>query len=508
MELEAGSLKGPGDPRPVFSMECPWPHQLFDGLTEALLYFMIVFSPWAFGATQEWSMNVMDACGYALGALLAAKWSLRLMTDWQPLRWGMALADEDDPRPSRSAGTFTKILAALTVLVLAYCVVSAVNARAVWLPHAYRFEYYPCIDWLPHSYDLTRTWQAFWHYLACAMSFWALRDWLLTRTEEEESANRDDALKSARRRGLILPPRLQRLLWVLCLNGAVLALEGVLQRTSGTSKLLWLVEPGINKTADAQFGPYAYRSNAAQYFTLVWPVALGFWWVRHQAAQHERRARATYHLLLPCTMLMAACPLISLSRAGAVVGVAGLVIALLTLAFLPRESGWKVKLGVLAFLAVIAALGWYIGWEELAKRFQKTGMDFEVGRGEMWKLALQMIRDYPVLGTGPGTFESLYQMYRGSVDNYWPAQLHNDWLEMMITFGAVGLAMIAAALLAVLVRCYYRGGIRVHRVFAMFVWLAVGGCLAFGAVDFPFQIYSIVFLFIVHCAILSSVSRA
>ena len=32
-----------------------------------------------------------------------------------------------------------------------------------------------------------------------------------------------------------LPGRLRRLLWVMCINGALLALEGVLQRTSGSS---------------------------------------------------------------------------------------------------------------------------------------------------------------------------------------------------------------------------------------------------------------------------------
>ena len=33
----------------------------------------------------------------------------------------------------------------------------------------------------------------------------------------------------------------------------------------------------------------------------------------------------------------------------------------------------------------------------------------------------------------PGTFEPVFQLYRGSQDEYWPAQLHNDWLETRIT---------------------------------------------------------------------------
>ena len=36
------------------------------------------------------------------------------------------------------------------------------------------------------------------------------------------------------------------LLWVLCLNGAVLGMEGIVQRASGSSKLLFLVQPLVN----------------------------------------------------------------------------------------------------------------------------------------------------------------------------------------------------------------------------------------------------------------------
>ena len=32
-----------------------------------------------------------------------------------------------------------------------------------------------------------------------------------------------------------------------------------------------------------QFGPYAYRANASQYFNLLWPVCLGFWWTLNRS---------------------------------------------------------------------------------------------------------------------------------------------------------------------------------------------------------------------------------
>jgi hypothetical protein len=46
----------------------------------------------------------------------------------------------------------------------------------------------------------------------------------------------------------------------------------------------------------------------------------------------------------------------------------------------------------------------------------------------------------------------------------------------------------------------------VPRVFLWLVWLGLVNCLVFAAMDFPFQVYSLVFLFLVLCAVLNSVS--
>ena len=39
------------------------------------------------------------------------------------------------------------------------------------------------------------------------------------------------------------------------------------------------------------------------------------------------------------------------------------------------------------------------------------------------------------------------------------------------------------------------------------LWLALAGCLIQARFDFPFQVYSILLLFLFHCAILSTLSR-
>ena len=53
------------------------------------------------------------------------------------------------------------------------------------LSFAYHDKY---IRWLPHSFDSSRTWFAFWSYLGLACSFWAVRDWLLGKAAGEATA--------------------------------------------------------------------------------------------------------------------------------------------------------------------------------------------------------------------------------------------------------------------------------------------------------------------------------
>jgi hypothetical protein len=58
----------------------------------------------------------------------------------------------------------------------------------------------------------------------------------------------------------------------------------------------------------------------------------------------------------------------------------------------------------------------------------------------------------------------------------------------------------------VLLRWFAAGGIRAGRDFSLLMWLGLGGCTVHARFDFPFQVYSITFLFVTVCAILFSFS--
>jgi O-antigen ligase len=205
-------------------------------------------------------------------------------------------------------------------------------------------------------------------------------------------------------------------------------------------------------------------------------------------------------------MLMAACPLLSQSRAGAVVTV-GLLVAsgFLLVAGLRGESP-IFRAALAGFTVLVLFLGLNIGWGSLRGRMSTLDVDYQ-GRKEIYNTARKMAAEYPWFGTGPGTFDPLFQMYRRSSEQYWPAQLHNDWLETRITFGQICFWLMLLALGLALCRWVLPDGIRTPWPFPAFIGLALAGCLVHARVDFPLQIYSILMLFLLECAILSCISR-
>ena len=494
-------------------------YRVCDVLTEAIVYFVVLFGPWAFGTTQPWSIWTMNVAGYALGLLWLIKLGLRHFKGHHPARWDHPESASAEATTHRDhsgwlrARSLTAILGGLTCAILGYCLISALNARATYHADQLGFVYHDFIPWLPHSFDRGSTWSVFWTGLGLAGSFWAIRDWIPGKSSGEQLAHWQKSAASTPERSWPFPARLRRLLWLLAINGALLAAESIIQRLENSPKLLFLVLPRIHQTAESQFGPYAYRANAAQYFNLLWPVCLGFWWTLNRTAG---RRRSAHHCLLGFAAIMAACPIISTSRGGALILLGMVILAaifLLSTHFLvsthrqeSKRGRTQVLGGLTLFLLASLSLGLLLGWKALRPRMSQLEEGFQ-GREQIYEIARGIGAQYPVFGIGPGAYESVSELYRPPTDDFWPAQVHNDWLELRVTFGWVGAALIYTALAVVLLRWFTGGGIHGGRRFVFLTWLALAGCLAHARFDFPFQVHSILFLFLTLCAILFSLSR-
>src|SRR5439155_18180425 len=118
---------------------------------------MVIFTPWAFGTTQEWSIRIMNSAGFATGALFLIKALIRWSAGYIPDHFGSG---------AKSGRFLTAFLAVLTVLTLLWCWISARNASATYSATDLQFDYREYLPWLPHSFDARRSWPVFWNYTA------------------------------------------------------------------------------------------------------------------------------------------------------------------------------------------------------------------------------------------------------------------------------------------------------------------------------------------------------
>lgn len=178
----------------------------------------------------------------------------------------------------------------------------------------------------------------------------------------------------------------------------------------------------------------------------------------------------------------------------------GLTVALILAAWLawgllewPARRRWGLRAGLcLCAAAVLAAacihktdyihrFVQYFGWTHQDGRMVSSGKTLDVlrqqDRPRMWAAAVRAWREHPWLGIGPGMHQNLWPHYAATPDGdrktgRWPTfpnntyhadMVHNDWLQLLEEYGAVGLILFlipAAYLPIVWMRQLYREGAR------------------------------------------------
>jgi hypothetical protein len=475
-------------------------HRRLDSASGGLLLFLAAFAPWGAGGTLYWSSWVLIGTGWLLGALVLSKWALVRWTGYEPTQWKREGGAAVSHWPTRALGI-------LTGLILLQVLVSLFNYRAEvnWTSEGVDFIYRDAIEWLPTTYDVAATRKAFFRYLAFAGVFWAMRDWLLIKSRSERHREEDgrDVEDGGR-----VPDRLKWLGWVISVNGAVMALVGILHRLDGAKDLLWMINLK-QMSPEGMFGSFPYRANAAQYLNLIWPLALGFWWALRSDAlrptsKPTRTGSQAYPMLLLCVALMVAAVFVAASRGGIAVTLVEMALAMIVLG--RAMKGWQPRLGMaLAFLTALG-LGWGLAGDFLAKRFTNSLVDESMsGRTQIFEIARRMTADFPLWGSGAESFLTLNGLYRVRALDKWHGYVHDDWLETRVTFGWVGLLVVVLMLASAASAKWVSGRVPIHRELAWLLAIGLAGMLGHAFGDFPFQMPALHVSFLVGAAVFSVV---
>jgi O-antigen ligase/tetratricopeptide (TPR) repeat protein len=214
-----------------------------------------------------------------------------------------------------------------------------------------------------------------------------------------------------------------------------------------------------NRPGSRRPGPHRYRDVVVRLSAML--ASRSFFWRL---------------LLLGLGIVMAVAVLFSLSRAG----IASMVLALGLLVLFSlfamgcrRHAVAVIGLG-LAVLVVASSIGINLVLDRVEDVTSGSAASWE-DRFDLSRSALPYLAAYPLVGSGPGTFGSVFPTYQsGRFGNKWANFLHNDWLQLACEHGLVGAALVVGALVLLLVTI----GRNVRRRRNRFSRWVTAGCLA------------------------------
>jgi O-antigen ligase len=270
------------------------------------------------------------------------------------------------------------------------------------------------------------------------------------------------------------------------------------------------------------FGPFVDRNHFAGWMVMAVAVGLGFLVSR---ASHVMRGvegwrnrvlwfsspEATVVLLSGGGLFVMG---MSAGLTGSRSGTGALLVALLVVGsrVARRRSGRGqrrfVTASYLALFTLVTVLG--TGLPTLSARFANPGFDEPLalaGRADLWRDAANVARQFPVTGTGVGTYTSVTPFLQARGRSSWPNtdEAHNDYLQLAAEGGLL-VGIPAIVLLAVFVR-EVRRRFRTTSARSTSYWLRVGAVAGLLAIalqegwEFILQTPANGVLFAILCAI-------
>ena len=301
------------------------------------------------------------------------------------------------------------------------------------------------------------------------------------------------------------PHQIRRLAFLIIAVGLFESLYGMVEYFSGRNQIFFL-----KKTSSfAVSGTFVNKNHFAGYLELVIPLAFSVlfsrlnersqasskWFVRFLDEKYMKVFLTSFVLLILIAGLF-----LSGSRGG-IISFAGGILCMLLLSFQRRPL--KKKAFAILFITLLAGvIAFTIGYDTAIKHLQ-TFQDFNADgsfqlRLNYWKDTLHIARDFPLFGSGFGTFGHIYPTYQSFFSDLTVEYAENDYIQWLSETGLSGF-MLAGSLMILYCRSTWNAWKIQQSRWA--IMLTSGGLSALcsllihSAVDFNLHIPSNMFLF-------------
>lgn len=438
-----------------------------------IIALLITFGTLAFGAVYPWGFVPLLGTAAAIG--VAGLYRVGLPPHLRPLALALFAAC--------AAGTVQLVPMPTTVL-------AQVSPATPALLGNYDLLFANAADWAPLSIRPSNT-------AVAVVALIALSLYLLGGT------------------GLLSPSALRSLPGALVIFAVPLALYGIYTREQNNGLIygLWQPEDGGGGN---QFGPFINRNHFGGWMLMMLGLLIGSLFGRFEGTLRGNsagRSRVLAWMSSPAAnsfVLKGAVAILgvvsifwSLSRSS-IIGLAAMMTLFAWFASQRRRLG-TTRRG-LALVSLGAALVAGVAWRGPARLVSWFQDDRNLlSRIDAWRDAWDVIRAFPVSGTGLNTFGDAMLFYQKRNPGFHMAQAHNDYVQLAAEGGL--LVVIPAAIAAVLLARAIMRNLRAARPESRGYWIRAGAAIGLVAVatqelfEFSLQIPVNAFLFATLAAV-------
>ena len=298
----------------------------------------------------------------------------------------------------------------------------------------------------------------------------------------------------------------------LIVLGSLEAAYGIVQYLTGYQKIFGFTKQFYTEDAT---GTYINHNHYAGFLELVIPFAamMVFYNLQSRAAQgvpeRRRRRGGGYSLSLNPRILfygfIVILLLIAVVFSRSRMGIFSVLASLILMAVLGQLGGGRRAWMVITLLVIACSMTYaiWIGLGPVLTRFEAltpSGPESPYGRAAIWKQASGIIRDYPAVGTGLGTFAVAFRRYQTTSLDLLVDHAHNDYVEVTTDTGILGAVLLFIPIMGLLVKMIlaYAGARSAYRRSVLLACIgSTAALLIHTTMDFNLQIPANALLFAV-----------
>jgi O-antigen ligase len=227
------------------------------------------------------------------------------------------------------------------------------------------------------------------------------------------------------------PSQIRQLIYLIISVSVFLSVFGLLKKTGHNPFGWWDYDPsGLNRTLALSTSTFGNPNHFGGYLEMAIPLTLGLAFTGLNKPQRM-------FMILFAGILMSAL-ILSLSRGGWISTFVGLLFmgsVSIGKRLISFDRRWILSFGGLLFCLAIVFLSSRANVEEARSVTAMQADASLLSRLSVWKSSLAMIKDHPLLGTGPGTFSSFFTQYQPPSFHTRFYRAHNQYLQFVSEAG-------------------------------------------------------------------------